>query len=335
MADKTDEPTTPIGDNRGDNRGDNAGEATPVNTDETAQARTGETPAAYIDETPAAHTGETPAAPGYDSPVYDSLVDNGEPVVATVDHEPETAQYATPPVEHDEIVVEEAEYAPEEPTAVAAPERDTVTQTPDETPRESPYVLPVTPAAAAAAPAAPQPNVVYVTKPQAPVEKNNRGFGALISLAATVVFLIVLAVVMLIIYSSRSNALFIDFLGQTAFYVPALFFLVGTVVLALLLNRAGWWAHVIGSLFVALFVYFGTIATVLIVNGVVLLTPSEAAEQFRLGTVSPFTIAAALVAREVALWAGAIIASRGRKLKARNAEALETFQREQAQTRGY
>jgi hypothetical protein len=330
MADKTDEPTTPIG----DNRGDNAGEATPANTNETAQARTGETSAAFTGETPAAHTGETPATASYDSPVYDSLVDNGEPVVATVDHEPETAQYATPSVEHDEIVVEEAEYAPEEPTAVAAPERDTATQTPDETPRESPYVLPVTPAAAAA-PAAPQPNVVYVTKPQAPVEKNNRGFGALISLAATVVFLIVLAVVMLIIYSSRSNALFIDFLGQTAFYVPALFFLVGTVVLALLLNRAGWWAHVIGSLFVALFVYFGTIATVLIVNGVVLLTPSEAAEQFRLGTVSPFTIAAALVAREVALWAGAIIASRGRKLKARNAEALETFQREQAQTRGY
>ncbi|GAB3607772.1 hypothetical protein GCM10027413_31810 [Conyzicola nivalis] len=305
MADKTDEPNTPTGENTADNA-----------TGETPSARTGETP-----------VGDTAS---YDSPVYDSLVDTGEPVVATVDEDPKTTEYSTPPAEQDEIVVEEAEYAPEEPLA----QRDTAVV--DEAPREAPYVAPVTPAAAAAAAPAPsQPNVVYVNKPQEPVEKNNRGFGVLISLAATIVFLVVLAIVMVIIYSSRSNALFIDFLGQTAFYVPALFFLVGSVVLALLLNRAGWWAHVIGSLLVALFVYFGTIATVLVVNGVVLLTPSEAAEQFRLGTVSPFTIAAALVAREVAIWAGAIIASRGRKLKARNAEALETFQREQAQTRGY
>ncbi|WP_411701117.1 hypothetical protein [Conyzicola sp.] len=314
MADKTDEPNTPAANNTGETPVTPTGE-TPTNSTPTDSAPGYETP--------------TDSTPGYDSPVYDSLVDTGEPVVATVDEEPKTTEYSTPPAEHDEIVVEEAEYAPEEP----ATQRDTAVV--EEAPREAPYVAPVTPPAATAAAAPAQPNVVYVNKPQEPVEKNNRGFGVLISLAATVVFLIVLAIVMTIIYSSRSNELFVDFLAQTAFYVPALFFLVGSVVLALLLNRAGWWAHVIGSLVVALFVYFGTIATVLVVNGVVLLTPSEAAEQFRLGTVSPFTIAAALVAREVAIWAGAIIASRGRKLKARNTEALEAFQREQAQTRGY
>ena len=277
---------------------------------------------------------DEPNTPTGESPVYDSLVDGGEPVVATVDTDSDAADDTATPVEPDEIVVEEAdsetvEYADGEPVVV-----EETSEVVEEAPYQAPYVAPTPPTQQYERTNA-QPNVVYVNAPQAPVEKSNRGFGALISLAATVVFLIVIAIVMVIIYSARSGALYIDFLGQTAFYVPALFFFVGAILLTLLLNRAGWWTYVIGSLLLALFVYFGTIATVLVINGVVLLTPEAAAEQFRLGTVSPFTIAAALVAREVMLWAGAIIASRGRKLKVRNAEALETFQREQAQTRGY
>ena len=286
---------------------------------------------------------DEPNTPTGESPVYDSLVDGEEPVVATVDSEPEAVENTTRPVEEDEIVVEEvSEYPADEtvtgdPVAVE-PEPVVVEQTPvaedepEEAPYEAPYVAPTAPVAPV--PTA-QPNVVYVPTPQAPVDKSNRGFGVLMSVLATVVFLIVLAIVMVIVYSARSNGLFVDFLTQTAFYVPALFFLVGSIALALILNRAGWWTYVIGSLVVALFVYFGTIATVLVVNGVVLLTPEAAAEQFRLGTVSPFTIAAALVAREVMLWTGAIIANRGRKLRVRNAEAQETFKREQAQSRGY
>ena len=279
---------------------------------------------------------DEPTTPTGESPVYDSLVDGGEPVVATVDSDPDVADDTSAPVEPDEIVVEETEsveYVDGEPVVV---EETTavVEEVPEETPYQAPYVAP-TPPAQQYTPTTAQPNVVYVNAPQAPVEKSNRGFGVLISLAATFAFMIVLAVVMVIIYSTRSGALFVDFLGQTAFYVPALFFFVGAVLITLLLNRAGWWAYVVGSLVLGVFVYFGTIATVLVINGVVLLTPDAAAEQFRLGTVSPFTIAAALVAREVMLWAGAIIASRGRKLKVRNAEALEAFKREQTQTRGY
>ena len=83
----------------------------------------------------------------------------------------------------------------------------------------------------------------------------------------------------------------------------------------------------------ALFVYFGTIGVLLLSNNVVLLAPSAATELFRQGLVNPFTIAAALVAREVALWTGALIASRGRKVKARNADAQAEFAREQAENR--
>lgn len=253
-----------------------------------------------------------------ESPVYDSLVDDNEPLVATVDAE--TAASDIPPLaeEPEEIVYEEtdaAEYV-EEPVA----EPETVYEAP--TPISAPEPTP-------------QPQVIYREAPKPPVNKSNRGFGVLIAVAATVVFLVVLIVVMAIVYGSLLGSVNFGFLGQTAFYVPALFFVVGFIVLALILNRAGWWTYVIGSFVLALFVYFGTIGTLLLGAGVVMQTPEVAAEQFRQGLVDPFSISAALVAREVAIWAGAIVASRGRKLKARNAEAQAEFQREQANARSY
>jgi len=278
---------------------------------------------------------DEPTTPTGENPVYDSIVDGGEPVVATVDSEPDADEAPPALVEPEEIVVEESEtvgYVDDEPVFVE--EETTVVE--DTRAHEEPQAPPAAYAPQEQqAPVAPQPSVVYVNAPQEPVDKGNRGFGVLISVAASIVFLIVLAVVMTIIYGSRPGGISLNFLGQTAFYVPALFFLIGSIVLVLLLNRAGWWTYVIGSLVVALFVYFATIGTVLLSNGVVMLTPAEAAEQFRLGTVSPFTIAAALVAREVMIWAGAIIASRGRKLKVRNADAKAAFERERAQARGY
>jgi len=289
---------------------------------------------------------DEPNTPTGESPVYDSLVDGGEPVVATVDNESDAAEPAPALVEPEEIVVEETESAPYSESASRdesapyevhdeAQAAAVVDEQRDDAPQPPPYVVP-TPVAEQYVQTAPQqPNVVYVSAPQPPVQKSNRGFGVLISLAATVAFAAVLALVTFIVFSSRAGEPTIAFLGQNAFYIPVLFFFVGAVVLTLVLNRAGWWTYVIGSVVVGLFVYFGSIATILVIGGVVLLTPTEAAEQFRVNAVAPFLIAAALVAREVMLWAGAIVASRGRKVKARNAEALEAFQREQAQTRGY
>jgi hypothetical protein len=279
---------------------------------------------------------DEPTTPTGENPVYDSIVDGGEPVVATVDSEPDADEAPPTLVEPEEIVVEESEtvgYVDDEPEFVE--DETTVVEAAREEPQAPQAAYAPQEPQAPVAPVAPQPSVVYVNAPQEPVDKGNRGFGVLISVAASIVYLIVLGIVMTIIYGSRPGGISLNFLGQAAFYVPALFFLIGSIVLVLLLNRAGWWTYVIGSLVVALFVYFATIGTVLLSNGVVMLTPEEAAEQFRLGTVSPFTIAAALVAREVMIWAGAIIASRGRKLKVRNADAKAAFERERAQARGY
>lgn len=287
---------------------------------------------------------DEPKASTGENPVYDSIVDGGEPVVATVDSEPDAADAPPALVEPEEIVVEESEqvaYVDAEPTTGERPTvvdetrvDETVVEESEQPASDEPFVeQPVYETPAAYTP--PQPQVVYVNAPQAPVNKSNRGFGVLIAIAATLVFIVALVIVMAIVYGSLYGAVNFGYLGQAAFYVPALFFLVGIVALALILNRAGWWTHVIGSVVVALFVYFGTIAVLLLGSNVIMQTPEIAAEQFRQGLVDPFSISAALVAREVTIWAGAIIASRGRKVKLRNADAQAEFQREQASARGY
>lgn len=276
---------------------------------------------------------DDPTTPTGESPVYDSLVEPPEPekapetterdstVEATVEPEHSAPVSDEPlPEEPEEIVVADSTYVDEgnqtavieDTTPAAAPVRD-------EPLRDEPY--------------RDEPKYVYVNNPVAPVKKNNRGFGVLVGFISTVVFAVLLFIVMAIVYASYSGALTLAFIGQTSFYVPALFFLVGFIVLAVIVNRGGWWLYVIGSVFVALFVYFGTVAALLIGDGLVLKTSAEAAELFRTGLANPFTIASALVAREVAVWAGALVSRRGRRVKTRNSEALDDYMREKAAAR--
>ena len=52
---------------------------------------------------------------------------------------------------------------------------------------------------------------------------------------------------------------------------------------------------------------------------------------FQAGLVNPVVVAAALIAREVSLWTGSLIARRGRRLTVRNAEARTAWEREVAE----
>ncbi len=173
--------------------------------------------------------------------------------------------------------------------------------------------------------------VVYVQAPTPPKPKGNRGIGVLVAVVATLVYAVVLALAGLGLTVIGSGRIALSFLGSASFLVPVLLFLVAAIVLALLANRAGWWAHVLGSLVVGLFVYFGTIGILLLFNNVVLLTPSEAGGAFRAAMLNAPIIMAGLLAREVALWSGAITSARGRRVRERNAEARAAFDREQAE----
>lgn len=184
-----------------------------------------------------------------------------------------------------------------------------------------------------ATPIARPAQTVYVTAPVEPRKKGNRGFGVLIAVLSSIVFAGLFALILAIIEVSRTGVYTFDFLGAIEFYVPVLFFLAGFIIIALLANRAHWWAYILGSVFVALLVYFGTVGTGLLVGGIMLETPGGAARLFGLALANPFVIAAALLARELALWAGAGISARGRRVTARNVEARSAFEREEAERR--
>lgn len=212
----------------------------------------------------------------------------------------------------DAVVVEDAPPTEPEVVVVEAPQ-------PDSTPAE------------AAAPAEPTgPQVVYVHTPPEPRRRGNRGLGAAIAVASGLIFLLAFLIAVALIGVASGNGSQIDF-TRGELYLPTLFFVLGFVLLVVLANRANWWAYILGSIFVALLVYFGTIGAVMLANGAILRTPEEAAQMFEAGLVDPIVVAAALIAREVSLWTGSLIARRGRRLTVRNAEARDAWEREVAE----
>ncbi len=197
----------------------------------------------------------------------------------------------------------------------------------------APEPEPHVPASAPGEPVPPARDVIYVTTPAAPLKLGNRGLGSALAIAAAVVFAALLALATAVLGVVSGAPFGFGFLTRPQFYTPALFFVIGFVLVVLVVNRAGWWAHVIGSIFVGLIVYFGTIGLGLLTTGIVQNTPAEAAARFSAGLLDPFVIVAALLAREVALWTGAILSRRGGQLRVRNAEAHETWRREVAETK--
>jgi len=175
--------------------------------------------------------------------------------------------------------------------------------------------------------------VVYVQVPAAPRKLGNRGIGSLVVLVSTIVFTAILALITAFVGLASTRSLSFAFLARADFYIPTLFFLVAFVLLVLIVNRANWWAFIVGSLIVGVVVYFGTIGLGLLSSGVVLMTPDEASASFRDSLGSPFIIISALLAREVALWTGGIISRRGRRLRARNLESRTAYDRDLATTR--
>jgi len=183
------------------------------------------------------------------------------------------------------------------------------------------------------APQQPRHQIVYITAPVPPKKRGNRWFGIVIGLAATALFLVIYGLVGLGVLFLQRGAAELRFLYSADLAVPVLFFLAGVLVIALILNRAGWWAWILTSLLLGLFVYAGTILVYLLVANVTVLDGPAAAELLGDALINPLFITAGVVAREVALWAGALVGFRGRRTKTRNADARDRFEREQAEQR--
>ncbi|MGZ0211960.1 MAG: hypothetical protein ACKVI4_05745 [Actinomycetales bacterium] len=186
-------------------------------------------------------------------------------------------------------------------------------------------------ASAAAGAASTEPRVVYVTAPTPPKVAGNRGFGVFIALASTLAFAIVFALAVVAISAVVTGRVALTFVQAPSFYVPVAFFALGAIIIALIVNRAGWAAHVFSSILVGLLVYFGTIGALLLINGVVQNTPEQAQAMFAAALVDPFVIVAGLLGREVSLWTGALVAKRGRKVTQRNSETRAQWEAELAE----
>jgi len=174
--------------------------------------------------------------------------------------------------------------------------------------------------------------VVYVQAPVPPRLRGNRGVGSLLAVLGAAVFTALyagLGWVLITVGLAAKGATFSDFILSPEFLIPVPIFLVAFVILVLLVNRAGWAAHVFGSLLVGLAVYFGTAG----IAALLFTVSGSEVPSFGFLLSQPFIIIAALVAREVSIWIGLAISARGRRVKARNLELVDEWEQEHAETK--
>ena len=176
-----------------------------------------------------------------------------------------------------------------------------------------------------------QSQPIYVQAPTPPEKRGNRGFGVLLAVVAAILFALLFSLGAALLGSVRDPDAFGDSFGRyiasPVFYVPAIAFLVLFVLLALVVNRGGWWAFVLGGLPVAILVYVVYVATRLLQNDVLDLAPSEQALVLQRIVTFPDGILAGLLARELITWFGIGISARGRRVKAKNVEARAEYDR--------
>ncbi|WP_130176079.1 hypothetical protein [Cryobacterium sp. SO1] len=279
-----------------------------------------------------------------------------EPVVltSTPDAQPEPAYVPGEPIDYEpatpvtasasEAPTEKVERLTAEPTPAEIARDEAVAEQKDYTPTYVP-AQGVTPAAVQQ-PVQPTqqqqtqqfaPSPVYVTAPTPPKTLGNRAAGILIGLIATAVFGAVYALIAFFISAAGAatvadaTARFTDFLVLPVFYVPVIFFFLAFALLVAVLNRAGWWAYVLGGFLVAVVVYFSYIGGALLSVQAWNLTAAEAARFVSTQWLNPGAIAAAIVAREVPIWFGAWISRRGRSVTAKNIAAKAEYERQLAE----
>jgi hypothetical protein len=312
----------------------------PTNNDDTANGKTdpagvngadeAETP--VFDDVVTEHTEVQDAAP--------DLVEPAEPVQPAEDVEP-AEPVASPEREADDHPVPLVEPAEPEsrPVETAMPAQDVPGELPEaagyDEHVEEPTVVEERPAPVVAPPVqtAPQVQTVFVSAPVAPRKKGNRGFGVLFAflgtLAFAVLFAAVIAVILLLVRPETAfGGNIVGFIRSSAFWVPVIVFFVVFALFALMVNRGNWVAWVLSSFLVAVIVYFASIGIILLVEGVLGMTPKQATDGFGQLALSAPLIVAGILAREVTIWFGAAIASRGRKVKERNLEARAAYERE-------
>ena len=176
---------------------------------------------------------------------------------------------------------------------------------------------------------------LYMQSPMPPDLKGNRAAGVLIALLGTVAFALLYAgLVSAMIAQQFPPSTFLTegllpWVTSWGFMAGVLGFFVGLSVLVLIFGRAGWWAYVIFSLFVGVVVWVATTATFALTGAPVDFGTAQSGGFLTLARQAAFavpTLGAAILAREVAVWFGAWIGARGRRVSAKNAALLDEYE---------
>ncbi len=181
--------------------------------------------------------------------------------------------------------------------------------------------------------------IVLVEEPIPPRRKGARGVGFAVALLATIIFAALFAAAFFAVGYLFDRAFDATETLQTvwlrpSFLLPVIVFFLAYWIVTLVVNRAGWWAHVLGAFIVALLVYAAHIGGAYMEAqggwaGYTALPGIDAQALSQL-LLAPLSVLAFVLAREVPVWVGGIVARRGRKAREWNRQAMDDFNSENA-----
>lgn len=226
-----------------------------------------------------------------------------------------------------------------EPVTVAAPSAVTASEPVDRSAdttlvppaAQTPTASPVAETAASPA-AAPQP--IFVQAPEAPRPRGNRGAAGAIGLLAALVFgLLYLAAALAFgaVAGDVDGENLVDQLTGALtswwFWVPVAVFFLAFWLLGAVINRGRWGQWVILGLLVGAASYGGHLLGQLFQAPFWSLTASQGAELVEGELLAPLAIVAFILGREITIWFGAWVASRGARVTELNNEAQREYER--------
>ena len=180
---------------------------------------------------------------------------------------------------------------------------------------------------------------MLVEEPVPPRRKGARAVGFAVALLATLIFAILFAAAFFAVGYLFDREFDATETLQTlwvlpSYLLPVIVFFLAYWLLTLIVNRAGWWAHVLGGFIVALLVYVAHLAGAYMETqggwaGYTALPGIDARALSEL-LLAPLSVLAFVLAREVPIWVGGIVARRGRKAREHNRQAIDDFNAENA-----
>ncbi|NYF12883.1 hypothetical protein HDC34_001177 [Pseudoclavibacter sp. JAI123] len=178
--------------------------------------------------------------------------------------------------------------------------------------------------------------------PVKPKKRGNRMFAVFVALVASVVFAALYLLAFALLRTAFNTGL--DPIGEAsefaitaAFTVPVTVFAAFGVLWALIVNRAGWWAYVLGGFLAAVLVaagyYFGAALQQHLADGLPItsIQLDEVLAKFRASEHLLSALVAAIAAREAFTWVGGIAAARGRRVSRANRRAKLGYEKRMAE----